>query len=261
MSPLLSSLRAGLRVGLDFFDRTAPSAAPAPGGLVDSIHDLARPGVDTTRVPDHVVAFFERTASLEMLVRPRWQRGFRLAARAFRALAARLGQLTMPLAPARILTRLAALDDRLDGRPGARACLRSYADDGLPMQVVAYAVCPSPAGPLMSVAFPFPLCTLNGLLRLDAAGLDPQRRLAVRLTSDPLPGLDGSSGVWLVSRWFRLRLPLAETMWLWDADSPLVPPDLCPELFPGTTLVSRHEQRFCGLLFARHSYYFRPLKR
>ncbi len=259
MPPPLSRLRARAHVGLDFFDRTAPAPPPSPPGLVDSIHDLAQPEVDTHLVPPAVVAFFEQTGSLELLIRPRWLRGFRLASRLFRALAGRLGQLCMPLAPARVFTRIAPLDDAIDGRPGARACLRSYAD-GAPMQVVAYATSPSPAGPLLSVAFPFPLCNLNGLLRLAPAGLDPQRRLAVCLTSEPAPGAGDHAGVWLVFPWFRLRTPFGEAMWLWDADSPLVPPDLAPELFPGTTLVSRHEQTLFGVPFARHSYYFRPLE-
>lgn len=255
----MSRLRAGAHVGLDVFARLGVERPdlPRPAGLVDSIDELAHPGIEPRRMHPDIVDFFERTSLLELLVRPRWMRGFRLASRALRRVLTHVGQLRMPLVPSRILTRIAALDDRIDGRPGARACLRSYAHDGGVMQAVAYATFRHGDTGYMSVAFPLPGCCLNGVLRLDPIGLD-DGRLAVCLTSEPRPGrADDQVGVWLLLPGFRLRLPFSETMSLWAPSMACVPRDLDLDALPGMSIVSRHEQRLFGVPFGKYSYYFR----
>lgn len=241
-------------MGLDFFERTGVALPEkAPEGLVDRVADLASPWLDPALVDPSVVEVLEQTARFEFLAIPGWQRGFRLAARAFGWLMGRVGQLRMPLAPALILTRTVGLDEAADGRPGARGVLRRYEDGGV-MQVLAYAACPIEGAGYLSVAFPFPWSCLNGLLSLDAASEGPAP-LAVALTSE---GRGGAAGIWLaVGRWW-LRVPFAETMSLWPAGHPAGPRAEL-SLLPGASVISVHEQRLLGLTFARHTYLFRRL--
>jgi hypothetical protein len=202
------------------------------------------------------VAFFERTSQLELLVLPAWRRGFRLGARLWGWLATLVGQLRLPLSPGVIATRVFAIDAAADGRPGARACIRTYAD-GSPMQIVAYASYRRGDVGYLSVAFPFPGCALNGVLRLDAIGEDSEGRLAVALSSEPREGHDDDVGIWLLLGPLRLRLPLSETMSLWAPGAPGAP-SFQQEIFPGATIVGRHEQRLFGVRFATYTYGFRP---
>lgn len=244
---------------MDYFERMGLLAEQqAPRGLVDRVEQLARPGLDTSRIHPAVVDFFERTADLELMLQPRWSRGFRLLSRLYRAAADLIGQLRVPLAQERVLTRIVALRGEADGRPFARGVLRIY-DDGSPMQVLSYAIHRGQGAGYLSVAFPFPWSCLNGVLRLDAIGQDREGRLAVELTSERRPGHDDATGVWLALGPLKIPLPFSETMKLWPLKSCDCPEDIDPDAMPGATLVSRHEQQIFGVTFVRFTYYFRRL--
>jgi hypothetical protein len=240
-------------VGLDYFERAGlVGGGEAPVGLVDRVADLASPWLDPALIDPAVAEVLEQTARFEFEAIPGWMPPFRLAARVFRWLMGFVGQLRMPLVPSRILTRTVALD-AADGRPGARGVLRRYVDGGV-MQVLAYAACEVGGAGYLSVAFPFPWSCLNGLLSLDAVSEGPAP-LAVALTSE---GRGAASGIWLALGGWWLPTPFAETMSLWPAAHLAAPPADLSRL-PGASVISVHEQRLFGRLFARHTYLFRRL--
>ena len=250
-----SRLSGGARIGASYFERKGALAAGAhgaPRGLVDALSDLATPDV-ARAIDPRVAVFFLDTGSLELHVRPRWSLPFLPGAILFRLVATLLGQLRLPLRPARVLTRLLALDGARDGRDGARGVLRVY-DDGSPMQVVAYAVSPVEGGAPpahMRVAFPVPFGVLQGFLALsllDGGGAE--------LASAPSRG---GGGVWLSLGRRSFRSPFAEVMRLWPAGSPAVPPDLREAGDDGATIVGTHEQTLFGVRFVRYRYRFRPI--
>jgi hypothetical protein len=258
--PRFSRFVGGLRIGADFFEREGALALrePAPRGVVDRMADLANTGIDVSRVHPAVVVFFEDTASLELLVRSRWRFPFSVAWRVARGVMRLVGQFVLPVREARIVTRVHGLDAERDGRADARAVVRTYDDgSGGVMQAVAYATWERDGTRYMSAAFPLPGGHMAGILRLDAIAEDDEGRLAVALTSSSRA--DDDAGVWFVVGPLAFPSPFGERLELYAAGTPCAPRDLDADGgFPDATIVGRHEQRFFGVRFVTHHYWFRP---
>jgi len=249
----------GLRVGADFFERSlapSPRADHPSRGLVDRMTDLAHPGIDVARVHPAIAVFFTDTAELDLLIRSRWRFPFGALWRLLRHAMRAIGQFVLPAREGRIATRVLDIDRARDGRADARAVIRTYAERGEVMQVVAYATFEAGGARYMSTAFPLPGGQIAGILRLDPIGRDDEGRLAVALTSR-----GGEAGIWYVIGAASIRLPLGEHLALWAAGSPCAPGDLDASALPGATLVGRHEQRVFGVRFVTHDYWFKPLDR
>jgi hypothetical protein len=251
-----SRLRGNGRVGRDFFarrDMVLEDPSP-PRGLVDSVEQLTAEGTPTIHAA--VRAFFEDCAGLELLIVPRWSFGFRLAGLLWHAIARVVGQLSVPIRPSMISVRVVALCAG-DGPEHPRGVIRCYADTGRAMQVMAYGVTVHGARRYLNASFPLPLSHLTGLLRLDPIVTVDDQASGVSLSSRRSHPSD-RSGIWWVTRWFHMRVPLEETLSLWAvADAP---DDLAASELEGCTLVGVHEQRIFGLCFVRHRYWFRPSK-
>lgn len=256
MTPQKSRLAGTFRIGDDFYARRGAivAAEPAPRGLVDRIADLAHPGIDVSRVPPAIVAFFEDTASLELRIESRWRFPFSIGWRLMRPVMRWIGQFVLPVRTGRILAHVHALDASKDGRSDARAVIRTYADTREVFQVVAYATWQRGGARYMSAAFPLPAGQILGILRLDA--LDGG---GVALTSERRAGDD--AGVFACIGPFTIRAPLGERIELWAAGTPGVPTDLDSSPEEGATLVGRHEQRLFGVRFVTHRYWFRAADR
>jgi hypothetical protein len=235
-----------LRVGRSFFTRKRAVVGPADG-IMSSLDALSRPGVDTSLVHPAVRAFFEQTSLLELYVVARWAWPFVPGAKLVRWVATWVGQLRMPMADARILTRTTELDAGVDGREGARGCIRTYGADGPVMQVVSYAVTAGET-PTLDAVFPGPIGALLGRLRLDPVGDDGA---AVALVS---------TAVTLTLLGLTLPLPFRERLALWDRESAGVPPDIDGDAMVGATLLGEHEQWVFGVKLVRYRYWFRPMK-
>lgn len=215
------------------------------------MRDLGALGVDPARVHPVVRSFFERTASLTLHIESRWSWWARWLWRAARPWFVRVGQLTTPVERSVMHTEMVALDDTREGRPGAVGVIRSH-DDGTVMQVVAYAVTD---GPLLSVAFPTPLGTLTGLLRLEVIA-DDDSGAALALSSARAEG--DRAGVYLSLGGRPWRVPMGERMALWAPSMRARPADLATTAHPRAVLVGEHVQRAFGLAMVRHRYWFVP---
>ena len=254
-SPRFSRLRGRLRIGPDFFARRGYVVAGEARGVIDRIADLAHPGIDVARVHPAIVAFFEDTAGLELLVRSRWRWPVAWAWWLWRWVMRAIGQFVLPMREARIATAVHALDAAADGRPGARAVVRTYADTGRVMQAVAYATWTRGDRRYMSAAFPMPLGQIAGILRLDALA-EETGCLAIELTSRRQARDD--AGVWFVLGPLAIRSPFGERLRLWSADMRCAPPALAAAPLPGATIVGEHIQTLFGFRFVTHHYWFRP---
>jgi hypothetical protein len=257
VSRRFSRLGGGLRIGGDFFARRgAVIDGPAPRGVVDAVADLAHPGIDVTRIHPAIVAFFEDTTALELHVESRWRFPLTWLWPLFRRFMRAVGQFVLPLAEGRILTRGLCLDVDRDGRPDARAMIRSYADSGEVMQAVAYATWEADGVRYMSASFPLPGGQVAGLLRLDALEADDEGRIACALESRRR---GDRAGLWLLFGGLALPAPFRERLRLWAAGASNAPAELDPARFAGASIVALHDQWLFGFRFVTHRYWFRKL--
>jgi len=233
-------------IGAGYFTTVgvARTDVPAPQGLV---RDLGSLGVDPARAHPAVRTFFARTASLTLRIESRWSWWAGWLWRLARPWFVRAGQLTTPVTHSVMHTEMVALDDTREGRPGAVGVIRTH-DDGRVMQVVAYAVTDG----LLSVAFPTPLGTLTGLLRLEVIA-EEEGGVALALSS-----VGGDAGVFLTVGGRPWRAPLGERMALWAPSMRACPADLATTEHPRAVLVGEHVQRAFGVAMVRHRYWFVP---
>ncbi len=256
--------RLGEAVGPRFFHRTGAVDNGRATGLMDSLDDYGRVGLDTAAVSPAVRHFYEHTRDWELVVVPAWQPGWRLAGRVWKALAGRLGQLNLPwdaAARARPVTsRIVALRGDRDGRPTPRGWVRTYrgtaGDEGEALYVAAYSSHLRDALRYMNIAFPLPGCNMTSVLRLDPY---PPRGLALSTRPVDSAPHDGDQGVYLATPLGALRLPLDEVIEVWDAASdPSWPVSLgVPEGVEREAVkaLARHDMWCFGLRYLRLTYY------
>jgi hypothetical protein len=201
-------------------------SAPRPRGLIERMEDY---GVASDAVDPGVAAFFLDPGALDLEIESRWRFPFSSMWRLVNPIMRWIGQLAYPIGKARIRTAAYALEAGADGREGARAILREYADGSATMHAVAYATW----NQMMSAAFPLPGCCLMGVLKLsliDGGGV-------------VLRSQGAGTGVWLIALGVAIPLPFGEDL----------------ELRPGdgdVTMVARHEQRLFGIRMVTHHYRF-----
>lgn len=246
-----SRLRSPGRVGADFFAAHAPTAAPAPAGLVDTLAVFDRPGFVSAAVHPEVRAFYEATERFTLTVAARWRFPFRLAGRAWHRFGRAIGQLMLPTgdaAPRDMPSRIVAVEADADGRPNVRGWVRQLGRGGPPVYVAAYATHRDPAGQTyMNIAFPTPWSNLASILRIDH---DPARPGGVVLTTCSVGQDDrGDQGVYLATALGAARLPMNETIDVWAEASG-----------DGTVLRARHVLWLLGLRYLELDYAIRRAK-
>lgn len=253
-----SRIRGDLRVGADFFARRGllASAGPSPRGVVDRVAELGNASIDTEAIAPELVAFFEDSAGLELAIRSRWRFPLTQLWPLARVVARWIGQLVLPRREARIRTRAFALEEGRDGRPGARAIVRTYAESGEVMQAIAYATWERAGTRYMSAAFPVPYGCLHGVLRLDAVAREGELVRAVALTSRSEGGDD--AGIWLTLGPITVPLPLGERLELWAPGTSGAPEAPHPAGIGRPTILGRHVQTCFGVTLVTHDYWFWP---
>lgn len=250
--PPLSRVRGRGHVGPRFFD---DQQVGAPRGLVDDLAALGHAGLDADAVAPPIRAFYQRTADHDLVVRPRWRRGFRTGARRWQRIGRRLGQLDLPTRAERgdegITSRIVGLDPARDGRRDPRAWVRQFAD-GRAMYVAAYATHVHAGRAYMNIAFPLPGGSMTSVLRMDHLGA------GVRVSTR----VGGDAGIYFVARLGRwtvpIRLPLSEIIDVWTADDPAAPADLRAATPAGFTTIARHRVWLAGVAFVTLDYAMRP---
>ncbi len=220
-APPFSRFAAGWHVGPDFFARRS-SVSPSPTsarGLVDNFRDYGRADFDASAVDPEVVRFYEQTDDYALLVEPLYHPGFALAARVYAAISARVEQMNLPPAALRrglIRSSIVRLDDQVDGRPGVRAWIRTYATTGRAVYVAAYANHEREGESYMNIAFPLPGGNLTSILHL-ARMPEQDHPGGILLTTLANAARQGDQGVYF--RWplLSVRLPLDETIEVWPS--------------------------------------------
>jgi hypothetical protein len=211
----VSNLAAGGRVGTEFLSRAGLQSDADVRGMVSALSDLGAPGFDPDQVAPEVRQFYEATGDYRLTVRPEWSPYLEPVLGLYRAIATRIGQLSLPLPtpdPAPLTGRVVAIRGP-DEAAGTRAWIRSNADrtdgDDQMTYVATYGIQDAGSCRYLRVTFPLPWCNLTGILRPGHSGTGEE---GVALSSHRRPGNSDDAGLYLVVRGLPIRLPIDETL-------------------------------------------------
>jgi hypothetical protein len=251
-------------VGPHFFDRFMRGRPGGrPTGLVDNMSEYQRPDLPVDILHPDLRAFYEQTAFHGLLVVPEWKPGFRMLSRIYKPISRRIGQMNFPLQSESdedlIASSIVPLDDRLDGREGVRAWIRTYEKTGEAVYAAAYATHTHAGHTYMNIAFPLPGGNLTSILRLQASQENAINTMLL-LTTLRTGNKIGDEGIYFATRNLSIRLPMNETISVWAADA-----DEAGERFRlaaprNTTVIARHDMWLFGLAFLTLYYFIYPLK-
>gem|GEM_PF-232759 len=251
-----SRLRGRGTIGPQFFERidAIDSAKAKPTGIVDNLSDYARDDFDPEQTCPQVRAFYEHTAQHRLEVTPVWGIRFRFGARLYKRISSAMSQMNFPLegedSETLIHSEIVPLSDALDGRQNVRGWVRVYEQTGKAVYVAAYANHQYAGHTYMNIAFPLPFSNLTSILRIEALTTDSANNgvnNGVALTSLTTPQTIGDQGVYFVTRWLSLRLPINEIIRVYPAGC-------LPEDAPATFHASPEQ------VFARHDMWLLGIK-
>jgi hypothetical protein len=257
-----SRLRSRGPVGPDYFRRVGAvlSVPDPPRGLLDDLADYRREDFDPEAVHPEIRAFYERTASHGLLVRPDWRPGFRLAARAYKRVSRWMGQMNLPVSPEgreeAIDSSILPIDDAMDGRSRVRAWVRTYAASGEAVYVAAYANHSLGDQTYMNIAFPLPGGSVTSILRIERLG-ETRGAAGVLLTTLAAGPRLGDEGVYFANSVLPVRLPIDETIRVWPRGAKGCPIDADPALTE-VTVWARHDMWLFGIRFLTLDYHIFP---
>ena len=215
-----SQLYGGLRIGHDFLHKVGAidTEAAVPTGLTDNFDDFKWSGFDPDIIKPAIKLFYEQTINYRVLVKPRWQPGFRFGGRVFRWLSRRIQQMGLPVDDANdweMVSKIEKVNDCRDGRSNVRSWVRTYRSTGETVYVALYATHCREGIPYMNISFPLPAGNLTSILRVDPHPTDTGG-----LVLSTLPRKDGYSdeGIYFANRLRPFRLPFNETITVWQND-------------------------------------------
>lgn len=251
-------------VGPDYFRRVGAisSTKPPALGLVDSFSAYRRADFNPDAIHQAVRSFYEQTFSYELIVRPHWRRGFRLGGRLENWLGTIVGQMRLPVAAERvedlIASRLAQLDDAVDGRAGVRAWVRTYHGTERAMYVAAYATHFMAGNVYMNIAFPMPGGNVSSILHIAAVAGPSGAPDSIALSTLPSAFAGGDQGVYFANRLLPVRLPINEVITVWPATKKTRAGDRSDGKQP--TVKARHDMWIWGIKFLHLEYDIFPIQ-
>lgn len=218
-----SRMRAGVQVGRWFFRSQGLVCADVdpPLGLVSDMEVYRRSGIpglhdfDPTELHPSVRDFYEQTSAFSLSAICHWSAPFSWLAPLVRGVARGVGQLELPQgesSSAAMDSSLLPLRGDLDGRGAVTGWVRLHAGTERPVYVAAYATHRHQGVPYMNIAMPLPGANMSSILRADPGTLG-----GLVLTTTRRRGFAGDEGIYLVTRFGELRLPMQETLILGPA--------------------------------------------
>jgi hypothetical protein len=252
-----SDLRARWKVGRDFFDRTGVAESTEAIGMIDDLKeydsDGGSQGFEAAAVHSQVRDFYENTDAYKMVVVPEWERGFRVPARLYKLLASRFENINPATSETRIKGEVVGIDDAADGRTDVRSWTRWDASTGEGVLVGAYSSHVNDGVRYSTVAFPLPFSNFSGVLRFE--NTDGDGLLLTTYDNDGYESEEaaygyGDGGLYLVTPFAPVRLPLDERLRVWAAED--APEGLNEH---EADVVVRHEMYLFDRRFVTLNYY------
>jgi hypothetical protein len=162
-----------------------------------------------------VRAFYERTSTFAISASSQWFFPFSWLSPLVGWVTRSMGQLELPQkgrGPEAMDSELLSLSGPLDGRGDAIGWVRLHAGTERPVTLASYATHRHQGVSYMNIAMPLPGANMSSILRVDPGTLG-----GMVLTTTRRRGFAGDEGIYLVTRFGELRLPMQETLILGPA--------------------------------------------
>lgn len=202
----MSRLRGNATVGEVFLHNRNLIDSKEYKGLVDKMNDFHSEAVDMAKIPLSIIRFYENTKEYELQSHIKWTRWFRPVAFCYEKMSKRVGQIHLGMGGKweTMHGSIIGIIDEKDGRENVRAWLRKN-EAGETIFVALYSKHTYKKDTYMNIALPLPYSNMTGILKLC------NDDNALIITSKLRENDRGDEGIYLYTRFFTIRLPLAET--------------------------------------------------
>ena len=202
----MSRLRGKTTVGEAFLHNRNVIDSKEYKGLVDKMNDFHSGIFDRVKIPVSIIRFYENTTEYELQSHIKWTRWFRPFAFCYEKISKRIGQIHLGMGGKwePMHGFIIGIMDEKDGRENVRAWLRKN-EAGKSIFLALYAMHTYKNDTYMNIALPLPYSNMTGILKLR----NDNNELII--TSKLRPNGKGDEGIYLHTRFFTVRLPLAET--------------------------------------------------
>ncbi|WP_027963971.1 YndJ family protein [Halalkalibacillus halophilus] len=211
-----SRLYGRWKIGADFFHRSNYIREGKVNGLVDDFDIFHQKNFNAADVDPQVKDFYENTLSHHLVSQTTWLKGFHFLSLLYKGVSSRIEQIDLPLnhedQSLGVESEIRIVDSEKDGRDVIRAWVRTSRKTKKALFVAAYSYHKYDDWAYMNIALPLPLGQMTGILR-------PENKLNnLILTSEAFKGGKGDEGIYYVTKWFRIRLPIDERFVVWKSD-------------------------------------------
>ncbi|HHK5533104.1 TPA: YndJ family protein [Bacillus mobilis] len=202
----MSRLRGNTTVGEAFLHNRHLIDGKEYKGLVDNMNDFHSEAFNVTKIPLSIIRFYENTIEYELQSHIKWNRWFRPLAFFYEKMSKRVGQIHLGMGGKweTMHGSIVGIIDEKDGREGVRAWLRKN-DVGESIFVALYSKHTYKNETYMNIGLPLPYSNMTGILKLC------NKSNVLIITSKLRSNGKGDEGIYLHTRFFTIRLPLAET--------------------------------------------------
>ncbi|WP_078551423.1 YndJ family protein [Bacillus alkalicellulosilyticus] len=206
-----SKIYGKTKIGSNFFDRhNYRDKKNSCHGLVESIDCFEQGHFQPNKVHGDIKGFYENTVNYEMKSSTTWHFGFQTLSFVYNQISSTIEQLNIPRNEPDeefvVDNQILAIDSKKDGREKVRAWVRTSRKTGKAVFVAAYSYHQYEGNKYLNIALPLPLGQMTGVLRFE----NPSSGDGMVLTSFGKENNKGDEGIYFVTRWFSVRLPLSE---------------------------------------------------
>ncbi|MBE7103337.1 hypothetical protein FT637_09790 [Bacillus cereus] len=202
----MSRLRGNATVGEAFLHNRNLIDSKEYKGLVDKMNDFHSEAFDATKIPLSIIRFYENTKEYQLQSHIKWTRWFRPVAFCYEKMSKCVGQIHLGMGSKweTMHGSIIGIIDEKDGRENVRAWLRKN-EAGESIFVALYSKHTHKNETYMNIGLPLPYSNMTGVLKLCNKSND------LIITSKLRRNGKGDEGIYLHTRFFTIRLPLAET--------------------------------------------------
>ncbi|PHA02330.1 hypothetical protein COE51_03540 [Bacillus pseudomycoides] len=204
-------------------------------GLINKMIDFHSKQFNPKSVSPLIIDFYENTKNYELKATIHWSRWFQTFAFLYEKISRRVQQIHLGMGNRLEVMHgeIVSIKDEKDGRNNVRAWIRKN-EQNETIFVALYSQHEHNGETYMNIALPLPYANMTGMLKLR----NDKKNLII--TSRLRNSAKGDEGIYLHSRFFTIRLPLAETFVIREKDK--------------ITLTAHHQMWMFGVKFLEIDY-------